>query len=119
MLEVVQHSVAQDATYIAELAGAMEAFAVRTGETELMLPIDPGGRSRETLQLSAEKGRALCRAALHTAKLSPTDLAPVHTLVAMALKRLVSICEVLHEAVRKHDLPFEGGEVAGSQRALA
>ena len=117
MLEVVDCSAAQDANYIVELSGAMEAFAARTAETELMLPLDPGGRSRASLQASVIKAHGLSRSALHMARISLADTASVHTLVATALHRLVSICETLHEAVRQHDHPFEPGEVAASQRA--
>ncbi|RZI95282.1 MAG: hypothetical protein EOP78_06980 [Variovorax sp.] len=119
MLEVVRCSTAQDARFITELAGAMEEFAVRTRETELMLPLDPGARSRECLQVSVDKARVQYRAALHMAKISPDDDASVHTLVARALDRLVAVCERLHAAVQKHDRPFESGDAPGSQQVLA
>ena len=119
MLEVVHASRSQDASYITELANAMADFTARTRETELMLPLDPGARSRECLQVSVDKAHALYRAALHMARISPDDASSVRALTAKALQRLVSVCERLHEAVRKHDRPFESGDVPGSQQALA
>lgn len=119
MLEVVHYSVAQDAGYLIDLAVAMEAFVKRTAGTELMLPLDPGARSRQSLQLAVQKAHGLYRSALHMARISAPDVAPVHSQLAMAIQRVVSICERLHEAVRKHDLPFEGGDIPGQQQALA
>ncbi|RYF31573.1 MAG: hypothetical protein EOO26_13065 [Comamonadaceae bacterium] len=119
MLEVVHSSRTQDANYIAELASAMAEFTVRTRETELMLPLDPGARSRECLQVSVDKAHVLYRAALHMARISPDDASSVHATTAKSLHRLVSVCERLHEVVRKHDRPFESGDAPGSQQALA
>lgn len=104
MMEVVQMSMAQDATYLVETSDAMEAFAARMEKTGLKLPLDPGGRSRECLRVSADKAQLLH---LQMDGMAAQDDESVHALVAGSLHRLALVCQRLLTAVRKHEQPFE------------
>ncbi|AMM23049.1 hypothetical protein AX767_00655 [Variovorax sp. PAMC 28711] len=115
MMEVVHVSMAQDATYLADATAALEAYSGVTRNTGMPVALDPGGRSRDSLQQIIDKSQVLYRSSLHMTKNSATDLSSVHGLIARSLNRLVSICQRLLEALNRHEQPFEQGNGASRQ----
>ncbi len=113
MLEVVRMPGQHDATYVIESAVAMESVVAVALSFEPSRPIDPAGRSRASLQLSADKTRLLHRAALDRVAEASRRSESMHIEMAMALERLAAVCDRLHAVTGLHDHPFERAAAPG------